>query len=95
MQAHMNIIKNAIQVVISSAVNSRGHSRIGSFILDQVLDSVTQTAQSLTRRQAHFIFTVPNRFNRFRVSIFSVIALLMPLTWPTLNNESCCLWLGC
>jgi FkbM family methyltransferase len=65
------IVKKLVKALISSAVHRLGTTKIGSFAFEQILNMAMRSAASLTHRQTHLKFAVPNALNRFRVESFS------------------------
>ena len=67
----LKAIKQLVKTLFSGAVNLLGKTRAGSYAIDQMLNIAMHSTQSLTHRQTHLRFVVPNRLNRWRVDGFS------------------------
>lgn len=67
----LNSIKHLVRIIISNIVNLLGKTKIGSYALDQALNSAMDTKQAITHCKTQLTFATPNRLNHFRVDTFS------------------------
>ena len=67
----LSSIKQLIKKIIPNTVNLIGKTKVGSYALDQVLNSAMEAKQTITHNQTRLTFATPNRLNHFRVDSFS------------------------
>lgn len=67
----LNSIKELIKALVYNSVNLLAKTTVGSYALDQVLNSTMEAKQTVTHRETQLTFITPNRLNHFRVDSFS------------------------
>ncbi len=67
----LSSIKKLVKTLIYNAVSLLAKTTVGSYALDQVLNSAMEAKQTVTHRETRLAFTTPNKLNRFRVDSFS------------------------
>lgn len=64
-------IKKVLKTLVYNSVNLLAKTTVGSYTLDQVLNSTMEVKQTVTHRGTQLTFITPNKLNHFRADSFS------------------------